>query len=166
MTILIEKYGVKEIDGFGDVYVSETDCLNHSHLDGDANVPSLLSLPFLEYPNLNLERYQRTRKYILSKKNPYYFEGSILKGIGSPHTPSNRVWPLSLSMQGITSDNKDEILDCLKQLMESTNGTGLMHESVDVNDTSIYSRPWFAWANSQFCLFVLKHRDLINRYFK
>ena len=86
-----------------------------------------------------------------------------MKGIGSPHTPKNRVWPLSLSMQGITSENEDEILDCLKQLISSTNNEKLMHESVDVNDTSIYSRPWFAWANSQFSLFVLKHKDLINK---
>ena len=163
---LIGKYGIQNIEGIGEVYVSETNCLGEYHLDDDANIPSLLSLPFLEYPYLDQKTYLRTRKYVLSKNNKYYYEGSILKGIGSPHTPANRVWPLSLSMQGITSNDKDEIIDCLKQLIKSTDGTQLMHESVDVNDTSKYSRPWFSWANSQFCLFVLKHKDLINRYFE
>ena len=120
----------------------------------------------LEYPFVVDDVYQRTRSYILSKKNKFYYEGKILKGIGSPHTPKGRVWPLSLSMQGLTSNNKDEIIDCLKQLIKSTNGDKVMHEGVDSNDVSVHSRPWFAWANSQFCLFALKHKDTINTYYK
>ena len=160
---LINAYGIVEIQGFGKIYVSETNCLGDINTNDDANVPSLLSLPFLEYPFLDQKIYENTRKYILSKNNQYYYEGKILRGIGSPHTPQNRVWPLSLSMQGITSNNENEILECLKQLIESTNKEKLMHESVDCNDVSKYSRPWFAWANSQFCLFVLKHREVINK---
>ena len=93
----------------------------------------------------------------------YYYEGKVLKGIGSPHTPHNRVWHLSLSMQGITSNDEKEIIDCLRQLILSTNKEKLMHEGVDCDDPSIYSRPWFAWANSQFSLFVLKYKELINK---
>ena len=159
---LIEKYGIVYIEGIGKVYVSETDCLGKYHIDDDANIPSLLSLPYLEYPFLDKEIYENTRRYILSKNNKYYFEGKYLKGIGSPHTPKNRVWPLSLTMQGITSNSKEEILDCYNMLINSTNGTNLMHESIDVNDTSIYSRPWFAWANSLFSYFVLSKEDIIK----
>lgn len=166
LRVLIEKYGVQDIKEVGRVYVSETNCIGDYHLDDDANIPSLLSLPFLEYPFLDEEIYQRTRNYILSSRNKYYYEGKWLRGIGSPHTPSGRVWPLSLSMQGITSSDKDEIISCLKQLLLSTAGTDLMHESVDVNNVNIYSRPWFSWANSQFCLFVLKHKDIINQFLK
>lgn len=160
---LINKYGIVEIPNIGKIYVSETNCLGGYNTNDDANVPSLLSIPFLEYPFFDKDVYENTRRFILSKNNKYYYEGNILKGIGSPHTPSNRVWPLSLSMQGLTSDDEKEIIDCLKQLIVSTNNKKLMRESVDCNDVSVYSRPWFAWANSQFCLFVLKHKDLINK---
>ena len=160
---LINKYGVVNVKGFGQLYVSETNCLGDYNLNDDANVPSLLSLPFLEYPFLDEKIYLNTRKYILSNNNKYYYEGKLLKGIGSPHTPANRVWPLSLSMQGITSSDEKEIINCLNQLITSTNNGYLMHESVDCDNPAIYSRPWFAWANSQFALFVLKHKDLINK---
>jgi meiotically up-regulated gene 157 (Mug157) protein len=52
----------------------------------DANIPSLLSLPYLEWVSERDVVYQRTRQYLLSEWNPYYFEGSAAKGIGSPHT--------------------------------------------------------------------------------
>lgn len=163
---LIQRYGIVEDEQFGRVYVSETDCLGNFHIDDDANIPSLLSIPYLEYPFIDKEIYKNTRALILSKRNRYYYEGSILKGIGSPHTPENRVWPLALSMQGITSENEDEIIECLKMLIASTNGTGLMHEGVDCNDVSLYSRPWFAWANSLFSYFILKKKDIIKPHIK
>ena len=158
---LIEKYGIVETE-YGKGYVSETDCLGNYTLADDANIPSLLSLPYLEYPYLNEEIYQNTRKRVLSKDNMYYYEGKILKGIGSPHTPANRVWPLAVAMQGITSKCKEEIKDCYKMLISSDNGTGYMHESIDVDDPSIFSRPWFAWANSLFAYFVLKNKDVLT----
>ena len=46
----------------------------------DANIPNLLAMPYYEYPYINLEVYKNTREYMLSKANPYYFEGKILKG--------------------------------------------------------------------------------------
>ena len=128
----------------------------------NANIPSLLSLPYLEYPYLDKEIYNNTRRLILSKRNPYFYSGKILEGIGSPHTPVNRVWPLSLSMQAITSADSEEINSCLKMLLDSSKDTQFMHESVDVNEVSVYSRPWFAWANSLFSLMVLKKRDVIK----
>lgn len=161
---LIEKYGTVEVEGFGKIYVSETDCLGNWHADDDANIPSLLSIPYLEYPFLDERTYQNTRNYILSEKNKYYYQGKTLEGIGSPHTPQNRVWPLSLAMQGITSNDKKEIITCFNMLIASTNGEGLMHEGVDANDVSKYSRPWFAWANSLFAYFVLDKLDVIKEF--
>ncbi len=161
---LIEQYGTVVVDGFGKIYVSETDCLGNWHADDDANIPSLLSIPYLEYPFLDEQTYKNTRNYILSSKNKYYYKGKTLEGIGSPHTPENRVWPLSLAMQGITSSDKEEIIKCFNMLIESTNGTGLMHEGVDANDVSKYSRPWFAWANSLFAYFVLEKQAEIKEF--
>ena len=130
--------------------------MGNYHIDDDANIPSLLSLPYLEYPYLNKEIYENTRRLVLSKRNKYYYEGKCLKGIGSPHTPENRVWHLSVAMQGLTSENEKEIAECYKMLLSTTDGENYMHEGVDCNDPSKYSRPWFAWANSLFADFVLK----------
>lgn len=163
---LIEKYGVVEVEGVGKIYVSETDCLGSWHADDDANIPSLLSIPYLEYPFIDEKIYENTRKYVLSNRNKYYYSGKILQGIGSPHTPKNRVWALSLAMQGITSKDKDEIINCFNMLITSTDGTGFMHEGIDADDVSKYSRPWFAWANSLFSYFVLEKENAIREYLK
>lgn len=160
---LIEQYGVVEDKELGKVYVSETDCMGNYHIDDDANIPSLLSLPYLEYPFLDKEIYANTRKLILSKRNKYYYEGACLKGIGSPHTPENRVWHLAVAMQGLTSEDEEEIEGCYQMLIDTTDGEGYMHEGVDCDDPSHYSRPWFAWANSMFANFVLEKPKIISQ---
>ena len=159
---LIDKYGIYEDETGEKRYVSETDCMGNYCFDDDANIPSLLSIPYLEYPYVDKKIYQNTRNFVLSKRNKYYYEGKVLKGIGSPHTPEGRVWPLSLCMQAITSENQAEIEEILRILFESTNGTGYMHESVDCDDVSIYSRPWFVWANSMFAYMVLCNKNIIT----
>ena len=65
---------------------------------------------------------------------------------------------------GATSEDEKEIFECFKMLIDSTAGTGLMHEGVDCNDVNIYSRSWFAWANSMFAYFVLKKIDTIKKF--
>ena len=40
-------------------------------------------------------------------------------------------------------------------LMNSTGGTGWMHEGVDADDPSRFTRPWFSWANAMFCELAL-----------
>ena len=42
----------------------------------DANLPSLLSLPYLEFLNRDDELYKNTRKRLLDiNKNKYFFKG-------------------------------------------------------------------------------------------
>ena len=144
------------------VYALETDGLGNYNLMDDANIPNLLAMPYYEYPYIDKEIYQNTRQYMLSFENPYYFEGKILKGIGSPHTPKDRVWPLSLIIQALTSENKAEVLECVRMLINSTGGTGYIHEAVDKDDDTVYSRSWFAWANSLFAYLVLEKIDLLS----
>ena len=74
LSVLIDKYGVIDVPIFGKIYVSETNCLGDYNTDDDANVPSLLSIPFLEYPYMNEEIYKNTRRFILSKNNKYYYD--------------------------------------------------------------------------------------------
>jgi meiotically up-regulated gene 157 (Mug157) protein len=141
---------------FGDVFVYETDGLGHYHLMDDANVPSLLGLPYLGCISADDPVYQNTRRMILSPENPYYYEGEYARGIGSPHTPRNYIWPISLCVQGLTSENGQEIRELLRMLENMDAGTGLMHEGVFKDDPARFTRPWFAWANSIFSEFAEK----------
>ena len=150
----LNKLAVVEVDG-KKIYALETDGLGNYNLMDDANIPNLLAMPYYEYPYMDKEIYANTRARMLSFDNPYYFEGKVLKGIGSPHTPKNRVWPLSLIVQALTSDDAQEIADCIQMVVNSTGGTGYIHESVDKDDDTIYSRAWFAWANSLFAYMIL-----------
>lgn len=160
ISILIDKYGVIEIANFGQIYVLETDCLGHFVIDDDANIPSLLSIPYLEYPFINQKIYENTRRYILSNNNHYYFAGKYLKGIGSPHTPKDMVWPLSVIMQGMTAKEQKEKEQCLHMVINSMRDNELVHEAIDINNPNRYTRPWFCWANSLFAEFCLKLRKM------
>ncbi|MEX0635872.1 MAG: glycoside hydrolase family 125 protein, partial [Ferruginibacter sp.] len=135
---------------FGKVYAFEVNGFGSYHLMDDANVPSLLSLPYLGLINNNDVVYQNTRKLILSTENPFYFKGSAAEGIGGPHTGMNMIWPLSLIMRGLTSKSDEEIKQCIGLLQKTHAGTGFMHESFHKNDASQFTRKWFAWANTLF----------------
>ncbi len=158
----ISEYGIVNHEKYGKIYAYEVDGLGGVNLMDDANVPSLLSIPYINHKDVDDEIYQNTRRYILSKDNPYYYEGKCITGVGSPHTPKDYVWPISLMMQGLTSTDEEEINYVLQMLMDSDAGTGLMHEGVYCDDHKIYTRSWFAWANSLFSLFILKQSDKIH----
>ena len=143
------------------IYALETDGLGHYNLMDDANLPNLLSLPYIEYPYLDEEVYRNTRAFILGKENPYFFEGSAISGIGSPHTPDGYVWPLSLITEALTTDDKARIREIVDMLVRSTGGTGYMHEAVYKDDDTVFTRPWFAWANSLFSYMVLCKADAV-----
>lgn len=138
-----------EVDGHGSVLMMD-----------DANVPSLLSLPWLGAVSRQDPRWQATRRSILSVVgNPYFVQGGALRGIGSPHTGRRAIWPLALILQALTSDDDDEIASCLQALLASALRTGLMHESFDADAPLRHTRPWFAWANAMFAELVLVLHD-------
>ncbi|MBQ8639472.1 MAG: glycoside hydrolase family 125 protein [Lachnospiraceae bacterium] len=153
----IENYAVRNLEGVGETYVYETDGFGNDLWMDDANVPSLLSMPWLGWCEKDDERYQNTRKWILSAKNPYYFEGTKAKGIGSPHTEPQYVWHIALCMQGLTSDCMEEKTALLQTLIRTDGGREVMHESFDCNAPEKFSREWFAWANSLFALFAMDY---------
>ncbi|CAK7220875.1 hypothetical protein SBRCBS47491_004336 [Sporothrix bragantina] len=154
------EYGVVKHREFGDVFAYEVDGYGSHILMDDANYPSLLALPLMGFVPATDPTYQNTRRMLLSKKsNPYYLTGREFKGIGGPHIGLQNAWPMSLLIQAQTSDDDAEIKECL-DLVLSTARLGLIHESVDVNYVSSYTRSWFAWANGVFAETIL---DLAKR---
>ncbi len=158
----LEKLAVVTAENGKRIYALETDGLGNYNLMDDANIPNLLSVPYYEYPYIDKEVYANTRDFVLSERNPYYYEGKALKGIGSPHTPENYIWPLSVIIRALTSTDHVEINECVDMLVNSTGGTGYMHESVHKDDEYRFTRPWFAWANSLFAYLVLEKKDFIG----
>jgi meiotically up-regulated gene 157 (Mug157) protein len=147
---------------YGRVYAFEVDGFGSQLLMDDANAPSLLSLPYLcpELVSVDDPVYQNTRKMVFSEDNPYYFSGTVngvkVGGIGSPHTGYDKVWPMSIIMKGLTSNNKMEQLECVRLLVETDGGTGFIHESFNPNNPKDFTRSWFAWANGLFGELVIK----------
>ena len=146
----VRKHGLVEHPEFGQIYAYEVDGLGNANLMDDANVPNLLALPYLEVCEKDDPLYLRTRAFVLSSENPYYYQGSLARGIGSPHTPAGYIWPIALCVQAMTSTDVGEIANILKTLMNTHGGTGFMHESFDRNAPEQFTRDWFAWANSMF----------------
>lgn len=159
----IRRYGVMEHPKYGKVYAYETDGLGNYNLMDDANVPSLLSLPYLGYTTPDDPIYQNTRRLILSEDNPYYFSGKAASGIGSPHTPDKYIWHIALSMRGLTSDDPAEREQMLEWLQETDAGTGMTHESFLMDDPTQYTRPWFSWSNMLFSEFIMDHFGIAKR---
>ena len=152
----LKKYATVEHPTWGTVFACEVDGLGNYVLMDDANIPSLISIPYLDYTTTDDPIYRQTRQMLLSSDNPYYYEGKYAKGIGSPHTPERYVWHMALAMQGLTSDDKVEMKEILNMLETCDGDTGFMHEGFHVDDPTIFTRPWFTWPDALFCKFVDK----------
>lgn len=150
----LAKFATVEHPQFGKIYAYEVDGLGHANLMDDANVPSLLSLPYLGYCAKDDPVYANTRRFILSEHNPYYYEGKAARGVGSPHTPDKYIWHIGIVMQLLTSNCRDERLRCFKTLVDTDAGCFVMHEGFHCDDPNKFTRPWFCWANTLFALAV------------
>ncbi|EEQ41528.1 hypothetical protein CLUG_05656 [Clavispora lusitaniae ATCC 42720] len=160
----LKEHAIVNHPKWGKVYAYEVDGYGGNVFMDDANIPSLLSLPDIGFLDIKDEVYQNTRKMILSKSgNPYFLHGDFFEGIGGPHIGTSNAWPMSLLMRIRTTDDDKEILDNLEKVMNSTAALGLLHESVNVGKPGgkDYTRPWFAWCNSEFgktILHLAKHK--------
>ncbi len=152
----IRRYGIVETKEFGKVFAFEVDGLGHYTLEDDANIPSLLSVPYLGYVWCNYPVYQNTRKMILSQANKNYASGSIASGIGSEHTPYGYVWPLAMVMQALTESEPKAQDRILKEILASDPGDHLLHESFNPNKQTEFTRPDFGWPNALFAEFVMQ----------
>jgi meiotically up-regulated gene 157 (Mug157) protein len=152
----LSEHAVAEHLHFGRVFPYEVDGFGNRLFMDDANIPSLLSLPYLGCCGPDDPLYRNTRAFILSEWNPYFYEGERADGIGSPHVGPDMIWPLGVIMRGLTSEDDEEIRYCLGLLSSSHGGTGFMHESFHKDDPARFTREWFAWANTLFGEFVLQ----------
>ena len=155
----IKKYGIINDEKYGEIYVYETDGYGSCLISDDANIPSLLSIPYIGYVEADDRIYQNTRKLLLSGDNEFYFEGKFAKGIGSRHTPKNHIWHMSLVMQGLTSISEKEKTEILDMLANTDGGTYYLHESFNADAPSDYTREWFTWPNSLFAEFIERCAD-------
>ncbi len=155
----IQQYAIVNHPKYGKVYAFEVDGFGNATYMDDANVPSLLALPYLGCVDLNDPIYQNTRNLVWSEDNPYFFKGKAGEGIGGPHVGYDMVWPMSIIMRAMTSQDDKEISNCVKMLVATDAETGFMHETFHKDDPSNFTRKWFAWANTLFGELILKLVD-------
>lgn len=165
----IQKYAIVNHPVCGKIYAFEVDGFGNSLCMDDANVPSLLAAPYLGYCSQDDPLYQNTRKFIWSDNNPYFFSGKSGEGVGGPHVGLNYAWPMSIIIKGLTTDDTNELKDCLTLLRNTDGNTGFMHESFNVNDDNDFTRSWFAWTNTLFGELIVKihnkHPELLKTTF-
>jgi uncharacterized protein len=133
----------------GKIWAYEVDGYGGQVLMDDAGVPSLLGLPYLNSsPDPVL--YQRTREFVWSERNPWFFRGTAGEAIGGPHIGKDMIWPMAQITYALTSNSDAEILRMLDMLKSAAASSGFIHESYFKDDTSKFTRAWFAWANTLF----------------
>ena len=155
----LKDHAVVEHPEFGKIYAYEVDGYGSRFLMDDANVPSLLAMSYLGDVPADDPTYINTRRFVWSKANPYFHRGPAGEGIGGPHIWSEVIWPMSIMMKAFTSDDDQEISDCICQLMTTDAGTGFMHESFHKDNCEVFTREWFAWQNTLFGELILKIID-------
>ena len=153
----IKKYAIYTHPKYGKIYAFEADGFGNQYIMDDANVPSLLALPYLDSVTTNDEIYQNTRKFLWSKDNPYFIKGKAGEGIGGPHIGTyDMIWPMSIIMHAMTSTSDEEIKRDIQMLRDTDANTGFMHETFHKDDPEKFTRSWFAWANTLFGELIVK----------
>jgi hypothetical protein len=146
----LRAYGRMRLRDGREVWAYEVDGFGNALFMDDANVPSLSGLAYLGGAAPRDPLWRRTRDAAWSDANPYFFRGAAGEGIGGPHVGLRQIWPMSLIVRALSSDDPAVILRCLKTLRDSDAGTGFIHESFDQDDPARFTRRWFAWANGLF----------------
>ena len=154
----IEQYGTLTMQPFGRIYAYEVDGRGHANVMDDANIPSLLSIPYFGYLPKTNSLYLATRRFSLSERNPYFFKGKYAQGLGSPHTPHGYIWPLALCVQALTTTDEREVDQVFGWIAVSDVGDHRLHESFNSEWPESFTREDFAWPNALYAELVLTRR--------
>ncbi|QSZ32362.1 hypothetical protein DSL72_001936 [Monilinia vaccinii-corymbosi] len=115
--------------------------------------------------------YKNTRQFVLSQENPYFMQGPAIAAVGGPHLGPGKSWPMAAIIRAITAlevasksgkgvgEVEKEVAEQLLMVLDSTGGTGVIHESVNAWNAGDWTRAWFGWANGLF-------GELVMRIFK
>jgi uncharacterized protein len=144
----ILRYGKVYSEKYGWLYAYETDGYGHYNMMDDANIPNLTAMPWYAWCSSDDPVYLETRRFTLGFDDPYYYRGKYATGLGSPHTPQGWVWPLGIIGAALSTAQREDVVDAIDMLDSSDTLDGLMHESVNPNDPSQFTRPEFGWANA------------------
>ncbi|KAK1993217.1 DUF1237-domain-containing protein [Colletotrichum falcatum] len=183
----IDKDAVVHRPGFGDIFAYEVDGYGSANLMDDANVPSLLAMPLWNFtrssfqlpepsagggeggrkPRDYAEVYRNTRRFVLSDANSYFMKGPVISAVGGPHVGPGKAWPMAAVIAGITAydpisgveDVEKEVGEQLRMVLDSTAGTGVLHEGVNSWNENDWTRAWFGWANGLFGELILRIED-------
>lgn len=147
-------------DGPDSVWAFEVDGYGNTLFMDDANAPSLSSLAYLGCVPRNDPLFRRTEARCWSAANPYFYAQGGHAGIGGPHVGIGMIWPMSLMIHALSTDDPRIAAAVLAQLKTSHAGTGYMHEAFEAGNPTHFTRPWFAWANGLFgeTMIDLAHR--------
>lgn len=166
----IEAHAIVDDPEYGSIYAFEIDGYGSRNIMDDANIPSLLAAPVYGYLNTSDATYQNTRAKVLSASNPYFMRGPVINSIGGPHQGPGQAWPMASIVRIITSDNDTEIYNALREIVSSTDGLGLIHESINTFNVSHWTREWFSWANGLFGQAILglnqSHPEILKESFQ
>ena len=90
----LKRYATYNHPEFGTIYAFEVDGFGNHLLMDDANVPSLLAMPYLGDVDVNDPIYQNTRCFCGATAIPISSAAKPARGIGGPHIGYDMVWPM------------------------------------------------------------------------